>query len=146
MKNRHLLLRLLVLAFVFSTAIACKKDDGEDKTRPELLQRNWKARRVLVNNNVVYEEPFSQPPDTEDYTSYRLNFTAGNNFSRTEIDGTVVAGTYTFPDENRVVFITGAPNEVSVTNLANDALTITYTVSSQKTGNREYQIELSPAQ
>ncbi len=141
---------LLLISVMTCLLMACSGKDPQPKSRTELITKNWKVREVSVNGAPVFTDPFNQSVDTEDFSAYRLHFSNPTNFSRTEVGGVVTTtGTWEFvanTNESRIKFNDGTPSEVTIDNLEENLLTIRYTVQSQKTGPREYVIQMVPVQ
>jgi hypothetical protein len=139
----------LLLCIIVSLLTACKGDDAKPKSKTEMITKNWKPRLVRVGNQVVYSNPAGSTQNSQNYDAYRINFTSATAFTMTDINGNTTSGTWQFDnndDPKKITFSTGNPSEVTLKDLADDKLIISYVIVSQKTGTNEYEIELIPAQ
>jgi hypothetical protein len=141
---------LLVIFLMVPLLYACPGKDPKPKTKTELIQKNWKVRQVTSNGTIIYTDPPVSTPNTQDFSAYRLNFTSGSNFSRTEVGNTsTTTGTWQFDNNDnpkKITFSLGNPASVTVESLTEKNLVISYIIESTKTGPVEYEITLIPAQ
>jgi hypothetical protein len=146
-KSQSTLLLLVISLCMFA---ACKKEP-QAKPRTELIANDWKVRQVTYvtddSQDIVYTDPQGTRPNSVNFANYRLRFNTDGTFSRTENNNTQTTGTWRFENnEQDIVFSVGNPGEVTITELAENNLNISYTETSQKTGSREIRIQLVPVQ
>ncbi len=115
--------------------------DPDPETNASRITRAWKVQEVTATSGgtttSLYKEGASGNP--ENYAAYRLNFTSGNNFRRTEKDGTTnTDGGWSFnSDESQVTFDRGNPQTIRIVNLSNNELVFSYTETSAKGVSRD---------
>ncbi len=148
-QNIHSRLFTFLVVGLLLVLTACpnggKDPDPENNT--SRITRAWKVQEVTATSGgtttTLYKE--GAAGNSENYAAYRLNFTSGNKFSRTEKDGTTnTEGGWSFnTDESQLTFDLGNPRTVRIMSLSNSELVYSYTETSAKGVSRDITFRMA---
>lgn len=123
------------------------------KVEPADINIVWKAKSVKQNGMVVYTEG-SSGSTQPGYARFRLDLTAGDQVSFTDVDGRKLVGVWSLStDNNRLILenLSPPPSESSgniefylTTAPTREQLMLKRTNESRKTGNSVNEYELVP--
>jgi outer membrane biogenesis lipoprotein LolB len=142
--------KLIYLFFITVFLTGCVEDTSVSE-RQTNIKNIWKVVKVTESSSSspVYQNPLpSGQSIREDYSSYRFQFKEGGTYSQTLQDGTVKSGVWELSnDDQSVILDKGTPQSVTyeILGLTQTALTLRFTESSNKTGNRTLTIDFIPA-
>lgn len=143
-------LLLALLICLFSTS--CKKNNPTPhEQKAAQLSRPWKVSRVTQTgvNAPLYQNPLPAGEFVvEDYSRFRLRFPGPGSYQRTNRDGSSEGGNWAFAaGETKLVFdpgVAGKELTCDLVELNETSLKLRYAENSDKTGNRELLMELTP--
>lgn len=128
--------QLLLFICFLALMVSCKKEDTP-KTAAELLAKSWRVQQVLIDKSV----------DAGSYTNYQLTFKADGTYTLVDRYKSPSVGTWVLSqNQQQLTFDKGMPNAITadVLTLSVSALTLYYSVESNKTGQHTNEYRLIP--
>ncbi len=133
---------VLLMATLVFVAANCKEPEPlpPTPTEQELISKEWKVDRVLINN---------VPDQITDYKSYRRRFDSDGSYTFKDAPGVVKKGTWKLVSNNqRLLLDMGTSEEQSIliiNSISGDKLDLEFTLQSKyKTGEQKAVYELVP--
>jgi hypothetical protein len=135
---------------------ACKKaaPAPAGASKIQLIAKSWKAQKVSQqaqdNTVVLYQIPAGTAPNPEDYSAFRLDFSAANTYTGKDKHGNAVSGTWVFNSSQTGLVldqgVTGKEKNYTLDQLSETELVITARETSAKLGTKDITLSLVPVQ